>query len=181
MKKRYFVAVLALVTAAGLFTGCLSSGDMARRENDYYNQGGTAYFNKDWDMAIAMYTSAIQIAPSKEAYNWRGWAYLQIGDSVRAENDFSKALRIDPSYENAKNGLGHARAPHAAFLLYQEVKNAPTNDLAIEKLSQAIVLFPDYAAAYHERGTRYFRKKMYDEAVADFKKTMEIDPKHGSW
>jgi tetratricopeptide (TPR) repeat protein len=179
MKKKLWV-VVGVVVAAGLFTGCLSTGNVKKADR-YYKQGNTASNNKDWKKAIAEYAKAIRRAPKKEAYNMRGWAYLAKGDTARAEQDFNEALRIDPFYENAKDGLRHVRAPHAAYLLYVEGGDAIENkdyDLAIEKYSRAIALFPDYATVYNNRGVMYLRKKLYDEAEADFKKAVEIDPEH---
>jgi tetratricopeptide (TPR) repeat protein len=34
------------------------------------------------------------------------------------------------------------------------------------------------AIAYHRRGTAYASKKQYDQAIADYTKALEIDPKY---
>jgi tetratricopeptide (TPR) repeat protein len=149
----------------------------------YYSWGEEAYANKDWDTAIAGYTRAIGKNPDyKEAYHGRGWAYLYTGDSALAEDDFNEVLRIDPSNRAAKDNLMHTRVPHAAFLLYMEGNDAAktSDDLAIEKYTQAIALAPGYSVAYNNRGVMYLRKKMYDEAEADFRRALESDSENYS-
>jgi tetratricopeptide (TPR) repeat protein len=175
--KKTFLAFIVVLIAAGLFAGCLSFGVPAEAE---LNQGIDAYGAEDWHTAIAKFTRAIGKKPNYgKAYNGRGWAYLMTGDFVRAEKDFNAALRINPSDYNAQDGLYHIRAPHAAYLLVREgdaTYKDGNKDLAIEKYSQAISLFPDYSSAYNSRGYAYLNKKMYNEAEADFKKTVTIDP-----
>jgi tetratricopeptide (TPR) repeat protein len=181
MKKKLlvFVNVLGMAALIAVITGCATTGRQSARE--YYDQGVEAYNKKDWDTAITYFTWAIEEnSDYKEAYNQRGWAYLRTGKSKWAEDDFNEALRVDPVYGNAKNGLRHVHVPHAAYLLWEEgrdASNAKNYDLAIEKYSQAIALAPDYTSAYSNRAVVYYNnKKMYDEAEADLKEVVRLDP-----
>jgi tetratricopeptide (TPR) repeat protein len=45
----------------------------------------------------------------EEVYYWLGQAYLAEGKKLQAREAFSTALRYDPDYERAKNGLSQAR------------------------------------------------------------------------
>jgi tetratricopeptide (TPR) repeat protein len=176
MKKKFLV-LAGILIVAGLFAGCASTGKSAE---EYYSQGQKANGKKAWNTAIAEYTRAIKTKPDyKEAYKNRGWAYLNKGDSARAEKDFLEVLRIDPSDYNAKIGLSHARAPRAAYLLHVEgtdAHKARKYDLMVEKYSQAIARYPGYVEAYNNRGVAYLNKEMYDEAEADFEKAVELYP-----
>ena len=59
-----------------------------------------------YDDAIEDYDKAIALAPNDAiAYYNRGVAYYEKGDKEQAIADFRKALEINPSYENAKEGL----------------------------------------------------------------------------
>ena len=68
---------------------------------------GRACLNKGkYDDAIEDYDKAIALAPNDAiAYYNRGVAYYEKGDKEQAIADFRKALEINPSYENAKEGL----------------------------------------------------------------------------
>jgi tetratricopeptide (TPR) repeat protein len=178
MRNRSILVVSATLIMAGLcFTGCATTKE---KVEEYFSRGNEAYNKKDWDTAIAEYTRVIKKKPDyKEAYYNRGLAYLRRGDSALAANDFNEVLRIDPSYSNAKDGLIHARVPHAAYLLFVEGIDANGKrdyDLAIAKFTQAIALFPDYSSAYNNRGVMYLRKEMYDEAEADFNEVLKLNP-----
>jgi TPR repeat protein len=49
-------------------------------------------------LAVAEFTSAIEINPrSARSYMGRGFAYLMLGDSSNAQQDFDQALRLDPT------------------------------------------------------------------------------------
>ena len=50
-------------------------------------------------------------------------------------------------------------------------------DLAIDELTDAILLNPDSAAAYWVRGLSYYRKDLYQQAVKDYDIAIELDPK----
>ncbi|MBR5734334.1 MAG: tetratricopeptide repeat protein [Desulfovibrionaceae bacterium] len=54
-------------------------------------------------------TSSIRIAPTSDAYAWRGFVLLREGNLKAAENDINKALGIDPSSRFAHNFLGLLR------------------------------------------------------------------------
>jgi tetratricopeptide (TPR) repeat protein len=48
---------------------------------------------------------------------------------------------------------------------------------AISDYSSAIELQNDYEAAYYNRGGAFFLLEMYDEALLNYRKAFEIDPK----
>jgi len=66
-----------------------------------------AYHMKtSYDLAIADATQAIRLTPNEaNYYDTRGWAYLGKGDYNRANDDFFKALQIDPNLESSREGL----------------------------------------------------------------------------
>jgi tetratricopeptide (TPR) repeat protein len=187
MKKNVFFgltgAVMAavMVMAALCFTGCATTKEkVVEKAVEKVDEKVDEKVREEAYKKIAEYTMAIEENPdNKEAYNYRGWAYLKAGDSALAANDFNEALRIDPSYRSAKYGLRHVRVPHAAYLLFVEGSDAMVAgnlDLAIEKYTRAIALVPDYSSAYNARGLMYLSRSMYDRAEAEFKKVVEIDP-----
>jgi len=49
-------------------------------------------------------------------------------------------------------------------------------DGAIREYNQALLLKPEYAEAYNDRGHAYYWKWQYDNAIADFTKAIELRP-----
>lgn len=96
------------------------------------------------------------------AYVYRGLAYYQKGEYVRAIEDFDKALELFPDFRWVYVNRG---------LAYEDKGDL---DLAIRDFSKAITLKPDYIRTYQERGRVYGSKGEYDRAIADFNKVMEL-------
>jgi len=49
-------------------------------------------------------------------------------------------------------------------------------DEAVYDLKRSIEKNPDYADAYYLRGVIYFQKGLYNNAAADFRRTLRIEP-----
>jgi tetratricopeptide (TPR) repeat protein len=68
-----------------------------------------AYYQEDYDRAIAETTEMIRIDPSQPGpYYWRAQPYDQKGDFDRAIIDYNEALRIDPNSALLHFGRGMA-------------------------------------------------------------------------
>ena len=50
------------------------------------------------------------------------------------------------------------------------------NNPALEDYNRVIELKPDFAEAYHNRGTAYLSKAEYDQAIADYNRVIELKP-----
>jgi len=73
------------------------------------------YMKKNFDRAIEDADRAIELDPNSGTYyDTRGWAYFGKGDYDSAERDFSKALQLDPSVEESKEGMEKVREARAA-------------------------------------------------------------------
>ena len=160
---------------------------------------------KNFDLTIYYCTQVIESGslPEKKlavAYNNRAIAHDEKKDYIRAIQDFSQAIRLDPNYAIAYNNRGNAYRDKqdfdAAILDYsQAIRLDPSYviafnnrgnayrdkqdfDRAIQDYSQAIRLNPKYAIAYNNRGYAYFEKKNYDRAVQDFSQAIRLDPNY---
>lgn len=64
---------------------------------DYYDAGAELYFQGLYHGAIAMYSKALEIEPSRvDILSDRGNAYSNLGDLQHAIEDYNRALAIDP-------------------------------------------------------------------------------------
>jgi tetratricopeptide (TPR) repeat protein len=95
----------------------------------------------------------------------RGIEWLRT-DLEKAINEFTSALRIDPTFALAYYERG------LALWDMSEV------DKAIDDYDEAIRLNPKYVYAYISRGIAWSDKKQYEKAIDDYDKVIQIDPKY---
>jgi tetratricopeptide (TPR) repeat protein len=107
----------------------------------YLKRGEELSGARQYDRAIADYTTAIQLKPDyAEAYNDRGFAYYLRGDAERAIADFTRAIELRPNYPKAYNSRGVVYMANG----YGVEKSVPDFD-------RAIALKPDFRYAYINR------------------------------
>lgn len=95
----------------------------------------------------------------------RGRVHGGRGASEQAENDFTKAIEIDP--EGAVDYLVWRGD------LYLECDD---NEKAIADFTDAIVHKPELAYAYSRRASGYWAQRDTDSALDDFSRAIELDP-----
>jgi lipoprotein NlpI len=133
-----------------------------------YAERGNLYKNKgELDHALEDLNEAIKLDPTYAlAYFSRGDVYKSKGDIARAMTDMNEALRLDPNY-----ALAYFVRGRLSYML----GNAPA---ALEDFSKAIKLDDSEANSYFNRGVTYYVIGGHAaDAVADFKKAAELNPK----
>ena len=98
------------------------------------------------------------------AYLDRGLAYYAKNDLDHAIDDWSEAIKLDPSYLHAYNNRGKAYRAKGDYAQ------------AIADYSQAIKLDPQHAVAYKGRGIAYLLSGDPAKAEADFRQAADLDP-----
>jgi tetratricopeptide (TPR) repeat protein len=111
-----------------------------------------------------------EINEEAEAARLRGVEYKKAGMLDKAEEEYQKALQLQPGYARVFYNLG---------TLYYEDKEE--YDKAIENYTEAIVRQPtgqqpDEGCYYYARGRCYREKEDYDRAFADAAKAIELNP-----
>lgn len=114
--------------------------------------------------AIDLYTQAIEIFPTKDAFNNRGNAYSKRHRFDLAIIDYNSAIEMDTNYADAYYNRGNTY-----YCMHEYNK-------AILDFNKSIALNEDDAEAYISRGATYLRKGVYEKAIDDFKMTLELDP-----
>lgn len=119
----------------------------------------------DFDQAIADFTIVLKHEPRNGwIYFQRARAFAAKGDHENAQADYKKAAELSPDLSRAiDHGRGH-RSDSAGVV-------GATNE------RQALSEEPKNAADYYKRGNVFFHQKLYDSAIADFTKAIELDPK----
>jgi len=125
-----------------------------------FTQANGEYGNR----AIDLYTQAIEIFPTKDAYINRGNAYSKKRRFDLAIIDYNSALEMDSDYADAYYNRGNTYCRMHEY------------NKAILDFNRSIALNDDDAEAYMSRGVVYLRKGLYEKAIDDFKMTLELDP-----
>jgi len=147
---------------------------------------------------IKVLTSALSKKPSAKLFYERGMANFKLNKFDAAAEDFTKAIKLDDSMDDAYFGRGLA---HGRMRMFEEgiadltvyINRNPQSSVAYTKrgvrkiwagdyksaeddLRKAISLDPKNAEAHDDLGVMEARKSRYKEALAHFRKVVEIDP-----
>jgi lipoprotein NlpI len=167
----------------------------------YVNRGNAYLLKSDVDHAFADFSEAIRLDPKNAwAYTERGNLYKDKGDFEHALADLNESIRLEPNYAmvflargdlyKSKGDLNSAMTdfnesiriePNYAFAYFNRGRlsymmgNSPN---ALEDFGKAIKFDAEDATAYFNRGVAYFViGGRLPDAVADFKKAAELNPR----
>ncbi|MBI4487595.1 MAG: tetratricopeptide repeat protein [Deltaproteobacteria bacterium] len=133
-----------------------------------YNTGYLMTLLGQYEEAIRLFKRSLEFQITAEAYTYMGWTYSHMGDHNRAIEEAEKAIRIDPDFGNPYNDIG-------VYLIEQGKE-----DEAIPYLEKAkrAKRYCCYQFPHFNMGRIYLKKKMYEKAREEFKKSLEIDPNY---
>jgi len=167
----------------------------------YVNRGNAYLIKSDLDHAFADFSEAIRLDPKNAwAYTERGNLYKNKGDFEHALSDLNESIRLDPNYAmvflargdlyRSKGDLNRAMADlNESIRLDSNYASAyftrgrlsymmGNNPSALEDFTKAIKFDTEDATVYFNRGVAYFVVGGHlADAVADFKKASELNPK----
>jgi tetratricopeptide (TPR) repeat protein len=189
---------MAVLLAAGM--GCLAYADAL----DLLKAGLAARVRGDFAAAVDFYTQAIDTGSLSGAdlaavLISRGVAYDRIGQTGRAIDDFTAAIRLDPDHSDPyiHRGLewakqrefnraiadfsdAIARDPSGTALPLNDRGGAyeavGEYDRAIEDYGRVIQLDPSSAAAYYNRAGTYYAKFDFNRAIEDYSQAITLKP-----
>ena len=104
--------------------------------------------------------------PGASSYYNKGIDYYDDGKYQLAVNEFTTAIRLNPSFTNAYFNRGNA---------YYELDQYGR---VVQDFNKVIQLDPNYAAAYHNRGNAYRNLGEYTQADADKSKACSLNSKY---
>lgn len=165
----------------------------------FFQKANFASRQGDFREAIRLYTEAIEKkADLVDAYNNRGLAYRQVGESDRALRDFDQATKLRAAYWEAWYNRSQVLADggrwresladlerlpptyrDSAYVLValgnarMQLNNRAG---ALADYDRALRLDPRNAEAFVNRGALFFAEKQPDRAEADFKQALQLDP-----
>jgi len=137
-----------------------------------YCDRGWHHLAKDmYDEAFADFTKAIESNPNYPlAYHNRGVAYSKLQDWDSTIADYTKTLELEPDHPWTSDNLINAYVSRAGSL-----QKKGRFDEALADYDRALKLDPDSSSTYLNRGIAYFDQSIYDKAVADFTKAIQVE------
>ena len=135
-----------------------------------------------------------------DEHHTRGFALRKNNDFKGAVEEYTKAIRTNPSHFKAYFNRGFAwdklrqfdkaiqdyttalqLDPNNAYAYYNRGisrDRASNFEEAIEDFSQAIRLMPGNSDFYHNRGFCYRKQGNFESAIADYTEALQCDPQH---
>ena len=139
--------------------------------NLYVRRARLTGSDADYEKAIQLANQAISMNSSyASAYLLLANLYKRYKNGAKADEaivNYELAARYDPNNPLIYFGLGD---------LYLGIKN--NDNAAIQNLTKAVTLKPDFAPAYYELGLAYSHKGNYAEAAKQFQNAIKYDPKY---
>ena len=127
-----------------------------------------AQMEGDYDRAVELYQSSLDLHPTAEAHTFLGWTYHYQGKLMDAITECKRAIELDPDFGNPYNDIGAYMIELGQF------------DEAIPWLQQAVEArryeprhFPHY-----NLGRAYLGKEMYGQAMRCFQEAINIEPRY---
>ncbi len=117
---------------------------------------------KDSAKCIRIYEQILESHPNDKRIHLALGEYLSYSDSRRALFHFEKALEADPENAEILNAIGY---------MYVDLGNL---EKALEYIGRNASLTPDSPNPFDSKGEVYFRMGWLDNALANFKKAIEV-------
>ena len=140
-------------------------------DGNIYHIDNTDSLGFDYDLGEKYFIEYPAICLLANVLNSRGMAKEYAGDLYRAEEDYYKAITINPNYPNGHNNCGNIKLKRADYAG------------AIRDYDRAIELYAQHTEAYYNRGIAREGLGDIDGAVQDFDKAVELNPEgvDGYW
>jgi tetratricopeptide (TPR) repeat protein len=174
--------------------------------NLYIDFANLSMNHQSFQVGINVVSDGISVQPKTASlYLARGVLYVQLADYEKAEADFETAHQLDPaqSLSSAARGLVAAqqndldralaavqnklaREPNDAYLLYLQADflaqkgaepNTPEFQTALQSAKRAVALQPALGDARVVLAKLYMQSGKYQDAAAECRKALEINPK----
>ena len=151
-----------------MFTIAIMSNEALARAWEVLQDAYQAQMEGDYERAVDLYQSSLDLHPTAEAHTFLGWTYHFQGKLDEAIAQCKQAIQIDPEFGNAYNDIG-------AYLieLGRFAEAVPWLERAIEARRYEPRHFPHY-----NLGRAYLGQEMYAKAIHCFESALEVEPRY---
>lgn len=160
--KRYIVAILLLLALA------LPARVVAQYNRNYiYWMGQQKMVNNNYHEAIEILNVLLRHDSNDfDAYFLRGIAKYNLDDLLGADQDFTRAVELNPVYTGAFYYRAITRSRLGNY------------DDALNDFKQTIELRPDLPDPYYSRGVTRLLNQQFEAAIADFDLFIRFEKRH---
>jgi tetratricopeptide (TPR) repeat protein len=124
----------------------------------------------DWAAAETEYKRAIQLTPSDPtAHLWYGWHLIETGRTHQGIAELRAAESLDPLSLIVGADLADALCIDRRY------------DDSIRQSQKTLEIDPNFAVAHYALGQAYQQKQMYEAAIAEFKRAIELSGHSGAF
>ena len=128
-------------------------------------RGDILMARKEFEDAIHAYGAILKTEPKNpELLNKVGVAYQQLGDLMRSESYYKKAMQADKNFASAVNNAGTVEYERTHY------------GKAVKYYEKALNFGKDLGTVYSNLGYAYVAEKHYPEAINCFQKALALDP-----
>ncbi len=133
----------------------------------HFNKGEALTQKGDFKAALESYKEAVHLRPDIDSFQLAlGAAYSRAGDRASAAREFL-AVTNGPLAAEAVRNLG---------ILYRDVGET---EKAMEFFNQAVKMRTVFPELHHDLGILYLQKRMTNEAIEQFRITLQEQPDYG--
>ena len=169
-----------------IFTILLFTTARSQTITEFINEARENFNDGNYQQAIELYSKVIQLdSTTAIPFYERGMAYNLLFTANKAakekaaREDLSKAIELDPGhalayFERACIGWGIFSKDHQVTITYF---GDDTNlDARIADFSKSILLQEKFFPSYYGRGTAYYNKGQFENAIRDYDSALKLDP-----
>ena len=140
----------------------------------YYNNGEIYFNREEYAQAIFAFQKAVEIDQDfKDAHRFASEAYLKLGDLEKAEKSAREALRVDSTYQYARELLEKVKQKHKEE--GDDYRNRKSYAEALISYQHAIRIDEKYKEVYNNLGGVYRNMQEYSEAIRAYRQAISID------
>ena len=190
-----------------LLFACASTSDIKdlQKAEAHYKFGYSYLQGNELKKAFVEFQQAVKLNPKdKDALNAIGLILSspEFGEYEKSVRYFKRAIAIDPDYSDAMNNLGVAYVRMEKWdtalkyfkralknPLYMNPESAYSNmgyvfykkgeyTAAVNTLQEAISKYPDFPRPFYILGMVYMELGKVDDAIAEFKKALDLAPRY---
>lgn len=158
---RYIILALAI-----LFCACASTNSLQKQKAQLHLELGTSMLSRgEYPAALAELLKAESLDPKNPVVqNHLGLAYFVRGKYNLAEKHLERAISLVPKYTDARNNL-------ARILMDQNRLDEAAKQLMV---AEKDLTYLEPEKTYLNLGLIEFKRQKYPEALAQFKKSLEL-------
>lgn len=174
MIKMSFAKLVLITFISSLVIGCVSQQqqenedkNLRARAQSHTDLGAAYYQQRQLEIALNEFTAAVKIDPNfGMAYNGLGLVHSALGQDALAEQNFKRALQLEPNNSESHNNYG-------SFLCSRN-----RIDESIKEFIAAVrnPLYATPAVAYINAGICSLRKQDIKNAETYFQNALQVEP-----